>query len=194
MADTGDRMDRAGRYVLGLMDDEERERAERDLENDPALREAMVEIAERMHVFDRAPTSGHEPQDQWRSVKERIDAMPQMQRTEDVWRAAAGGAETSQPQAEKPVTFGRRKSDTVKTADRAVAGAGSRSYRTAFHARPPRPGACALPGRRLSRLATWRAFRRRGCSIPPTRRPESRALRLKRKGRRGFPGGPSSIN
>ena len=95
MSDTGDRMDRAGRYVLGLMDDEERERAERDLENDPALREAMVEIAERMHVFDRALPSGHEPQDQWRSVKERIDAMPQMQRTEDVWRAAAGGAETS---------------------------------------------------------------------------------------------------
>lgn len=115
MSDTGDRMDRAGRYVLGLMDDEERERAERDLENDPALREAMVEIAERMHVFDRAPTSGHEPKDQWRSVKERIDAMPQMQRTEDVWRAAAGGAETPPPQAEKPVTFGRRKSDSVKT-------------------------------------------------------------------------------
>jgi anti-sigma-K factor RskA len=107
-------MDRAGRYVLGLMDDEERERAERDLETDPALREAMVEIAERMHVFDRAPVSGHEPQDQWRSVKERIDAMPQMQRTEDVWRAGAGSAETSAPQAEKPATFGRRKSDTVK--------------------------------------------------------------------------------
>jgi len=28
----GDRMERAGRYVLGLMGDEERERAERDLE------------------------------------------------------------------------------------------------------------------------------------------------------------------
>jgi len=114
MADTGDRMDRAGRYVLGLMDDDERERAERDLEIDPAFRDAMVEVAERMHVFDRAPTSGHEPQDQWRLVKDRIDAMPQMQRTEDVWRAAAGGAETSQPPLEKPVTFGRRKSDTLK--------------------------------------------------------------------------------
>jgi len=113
MADTGDRMDRAGRYVLGLMDDEERERAERDLEIDPAFRDAMVEVAERMHVFDRAPTSGQAPQDQWRGVKERIDAMPQMQRTDDVWRAAAGGAETSQPQSEKPVTFGRRKSDKL---------------------------------------------------------------------------------
>jgi len=114
MADTGDRMDRAGRYVLGLMDDEERKRAERDLETDPALREAMVEIAGRMHAFDRATASEHTPQDLWRSIKERIDAMPQMQRSEDVWRGAAVGAEKPQPPLEKPVTFGRRKSDTVK--------------------------------------------------------------------------------
>ncbi len=53
MGDGGDRMDRAGRYVLGLMDDDERERAERDLEIDPAFRDAMMVIAERMHVFDR---------------------------------------------------------------------------------------------------------------------------------------------
>ena len=52
MGDGGDRMDRAGRYVLGLMDDDERERAERDLEIDPAFRDAMMVIAERMHVFD----------------------------------------------------------------------------------------------------------------------------------------------
>ena len=37
LGDRGDRMDRAGRYVLGLMDDDERERAERDLEIDPAF-------------------------------------------------------------------------------------------------------------------------------------------------------------
>ena len=55
LGDRGDRMDRAGRYVLGLMDDAERERAERDLEIDPAFRDAMVEIAERMHVFDHMP-------------------------------------------------------------------------------------------------------------------------------------------
>ena len=82
MGDTGDRMDRAGRYVLGLMNDEERERAERDLEIDPAFRNAMVEIAERMHVFDHMPAPGREPEDHWRLIKEKIDAMPQMRAAE----------------------------------------------------------------------------------------------------------------
>lgn len=106
MGDTGDRMDRAGRYVLGLMDDEERERAERDLEIDPAFRDAMVEIAERMHVFDRLPApdqaTGKPPQDYWRLIKEKIAAMPQM-------RAAAEPAEPK-----LPVTFGRRRSDKLR--------------------------------------------------------------------------------
>ena len=78
MGDTGDRMDRAGRYVLGLMDDDERERAERDLEIDPAFRDAMVAVAERMHVFDRTPAPDDAPQDGWRLIQERIATMPQM--------------------------------------------------------------------------------------------------------------------
>jgi hypothetical protein len=111
MGETGDRMDRAGRYVLGLMDDEERERAERDLEIDPAFREAMVEIAERMHVFDRSPAPDHPtdkaPQDGWRLIKERIDAMPQM-------RSAALEPASSEPaEPGPPVTFGRRRSDRM---------------------------------------------------------------------------------
>lgn len=96
----GDRMDRAGRYVLGLMDDEERERAERDLEIDPAFRNAMVEIAERMHVFDRMPAPDKAPEDGWRLIKEKITAMPQM-------RAAPAVESTPESQ----VTFGRRRSD-----------------------------------------------------------------------------------
>ena len=78
MGQEGDRMERAGRYVLGLMGDEERERAERDLEIDPAFREAMMEIAERMHVFDRMTSSDDSARDDWRQIKEKIDAMPQM--------------------------------------------------------------------------------------------------------------------
>ena len=54
MASESDRIARAGDYVLGLMNDKERERAERDLEIDPAFRDAVVRLAERMHVFDRA--------------------------------------------------------------------------------------------------------------------------------------------
>ena len=54
MASESDRIARAGDYVLGLMNDAERERAERDLEIDPAFRDAVVQLAERMHVFDRS--------------------------------------------------------------------------------------------------------------------------------------------
>jgi anti-sigma factor RsiW len=109
MGDAGDRMDRAGRYVLGLMDDDERERAERDLEIDPAFRDAMIEIAERMHVFDRLPAPDKAPQDDWRLLKERIDAMPQMRpaAVRDRPSLDEDGRETP----DKPVAFGRRRTD-----------------------------------------------------------------------------------
>lgn len=54
MASESDRIARASDYVRGLMNDAERERAERDLEIDPAFRDEVVRLAERMHVFDRA--------------------------------------------------------------------------------------------------------------------------------------------
>ncbi len=106
MGETGDRIDRAGRYVLGLMDDDERERAERDLEIDPAFRDAMVEIAERMHVFDHIPAPDKAPQDGWRLIKERIAAMPQMR--------SVPAIEPTPPELTRhgtQVTFGRRRSD-----------------------------------------------------------------------------------
>jgi anti-sigma-K factor RskA len=74
MIDEGDRLARAGHYVLGLMDDEERERAERDLERDGAFRNAVLSIAERMHVLDAGPA----PDGKWRAISERIAEMPQM--------------------------------------------------------------------------------------------------------------------
>jgi anti-sigma factor RsiW len=116
MGETGDRMDRAGRYVLGLMDDEERERAERDLEIDPAFRDAMVEIAERMHVFDRLPAPDQltdtAPQDGWRLIKERIAAMPQMRPAPEPTPPEPAPVELTQTGA--PVTFGRRRSDRLR--------------------------------------------------------------------------------
>jgi anti-sigma-K factor RskA len=96
MTDQGDRMARAGNYVLGLMDDGERERAERDLEIDPSFRDAVVLIAERMHVFDHIAAPGKVPDGVWKQIKQRIAEMPQM-------RAMA----TPEP----PATFGRRRSD-----------------------------------------------------------------------------------
>ena len=83
MPDTGDRMTRAGNYVLGLMNDSERERAERDLEIDSSFREAVVEVAERMHVFDHRPAPEEATDDSWKMIKERIDGMPQMRQVGD---------------------------------------------------------------------------------------------------------------
>ncbi|ESY72372.1 hypothetical protein NKJ90_01105 [Mesorhizobium sp. M0051] len=73
MAGESNRIARAGDYVLGLMNDTERERAERDLEIDPAFRDAVVQLAERMHVFDHA-----EPEERWKQITQRIGDLPQM--------------------------------------------------------------------------------------------------------------------
>ena len=134
MGETGDRMDRAGRYVLGLMNDDERERAERDLEIDPAFRDAMVEIAARMHVFDRTPAPDKAPQDGWRLIKERIATMPQMR--------PAPALEKTQP--EPPATFGRRKSD--KRRDTIVPEKPTQTAGTGLY---------SVPDRRAFVLAFW---------------------------------------
>jgi anti-sigma-K factor RskA len=98
MIDEGDRLARAGHYVLGLMDDEERERAERDLERDGAFRDAVLSIAERMHVLD----AGAAPDGRWQAISERIAQMPQM-------RGAAPAAVPSEtPQLGGPQTALRR--------------------------------------------------------------------------------------
>ena len=77
-----DQMTRAGDYVLGLMDDVERERAERDLEIDPAFREAVIGIAERMRLLDPAGQArdgdAGDDANAWRVISARIAEMPQM--------------------------------------------------------------------------------------------------------------------
>lgn len=121
MGDGGDRMERAGRYVLGLMDHDERERAERDLEVDPAFRDAMLTVAERMQVFgSTGQTDTAATHDPWRQVKDRIDAMPQMRPVEPppVLRHGAQPVfaedQPKRDMPERPATFGRRKSDFYK--------------------------------------------------------------------------------
>lgn len=74
-----DRIKRAGSYVLGLMDDDERERAERDLELDPAFRDAVLQMAERAHVFDLGDNDSSHADEGWNSVLQRISKLPQMQ-------------------------------------------------------------------------------------------------------------------
>lgn len=82
-----DRVRRAGAYVLGLMDEEERERAERDLEVDPAFRDAVLTMAERAHLFD---LEAGQADPGWSHVLQRIAQLPQM-------RQAVPDAEAARP-------------------------------------------------------------------------------------------------
>ena len=142
LSDRGDRMYRAGRYVLGLMDDDERERAERDLEIDPAFRDAMMEIAERMHVFDHMPTPRDAAEeDGWRLLKERIAAMPQMRPAPAMEQTPPEPAQSG-PQ----VTFGRRRSDKLRGT--IVPEAPAKTIGTGLH---------SVPGRRALVLALFLA-------------------------------------
>ncbi len=76
MTGESDRIARASDYVLGLMNEHDRERAERDLEIDPAFRNAVMQLAERMHLFDRAATE--EASRPWQEIATRIAELPQM--------------------------------------------------------------------------------------------------------------------
>lgn len=78
MTGEGDRIARASDYVLGLMNERDRERAERDLEIDPAFRNAVMQLAERMHLFDRAGNDAETASRPWQDIAAHIAAMPQM--------------------------------------------------------------------------------------------------------------------
>ena len=75
---TGDRMGRAEDYVLGLMDETERARAERDMTLDPEFRDCVLELAhklQRLHDLKRPEKSADEA---WKEIAERIAELPQM--------------------------------------------------------------------------------------------------------------------
>ncbi|TPI58846.1 hypothetical protein FJ417_17875 [Mesorhizobium sp. B3-1-7] len=77
MSSESDRVARAGDYVFGLMNDRERARAERDLEIDPAFRDTVLRLAERLRAFDPAGPEAHG--DRWELVTQRLAELPQMQ-------------------------------------------------------------------------------------------------------------------
>ena len=78
MASEGDRIARAGDYVFGLMDERERARAERDLQIDPAFRDAVLRLAERMRALVSAGPSNATSDERWKLVQRRLGEMPQM--------------------------------------------------------------------------------------------------------------------
>jgi hypothetical protein len=59
------------------MGEAERERAERDLEFDPAFRDAVMRLAAEMRLFDRSETAA-ETGERWKLVAARIAELPQM--------------------------------------------------------------------------------------------------------------------
>lgn len=72
-----ERMSRAGDYVLGLMNDHERQRAERDMEVDAEFRDCVLRLAERFRVFEHGRENGKRDE-MWASVEARLAALPQM--------------------------------------------------------------------------------------------------------------------
>ena len=77
MGAEGERVKRAADYVSGLMNETERARAERDLEFDPAFRDAVLRLADEMRLFDRTEIPGSRPE-RWERVARRIAELPQM--------------------------------------------------------------------------------------------------------------------
>lgn len=75
-----DRMARAEDYVLGLMDDHERQRAERDMEVDPAFRDCVLELAVRLQRLHEAKARNpvRAADEAWNEIAARLAALPQM--------------------------------------------------------------------------------------------------------------------
>lgn len=73
-----ERMARAGDYVLGLMDEAGRERAERDMAVDPEFRECVALLAEQFHAFDREAEPLPVADEIWQTISGRIADLPQM--------------------------------------------------------------------------------------------------------------------
>lgn len=73
-----ERMERAGEYVLGMMDEAERERAERDLETDAAFCDCVARLAVALASLDETARPAEPPDALWRSIEARIVDLPQM--------------------------------------------------------------------------------------------------------------------
>lgn len=102
MGADGDRRERAGNFVRGLMDEAERERAQRDLEIDPEFLGAVMDAVETIESEARGrPAAGA---GSWSDIAARLGALPQMQ---------AKARKAPPDPAEPRVTFGRRKTDFV---------------------------------------------------------------------------------
>ncbi|HUN13380.1 MAG TPA: hypothetical protein PLE50_14055, partial [Rhabdaerophilum sp.] len=72
MGADGDRAERAGNFVRGLMDEAERERAQRDLEIDPQFRDAVLDAVGRMRAEGPSTREKASPADSWGDIAARL--------------------------------------------------------------------------------------------------------------------------
>jgi anti-sigma-K factor RskA len=74
MSTEDDRLARAGDYVLGLMDEAERARTERDMAGDPALRAAIERLSAQMAALDDTAGRDPVPEGLWPAIEARLDS------------------------------------------------------------------------------------------------------------------------
>lgn len=75
---TGDRMGRAEDYVLGLMNETERMRAERDMAVDPEFRDCVLDLAQKLQRLHDMKRPGQSADEAWSEIARRIAELPQM--------------------------------------------------------------------------------------------------------------------
>lgn len=73
-----DRMARAEDYVLGLMDEHERMRAERDMEVDPEFRECVFALAQKLQRLHDMKRPARPADEAWSEIAARIASLPHM--------------------------------------------------------------------------------------------------------------------
>ena len=97
--DARDPMTRAEDYVFGLMSEQERARAERDMEIDPEFRECVTVLAERLRKLHRAKGAAPMSDSDWNEITAHITRMPQMAGNDMAARLAALGMPVADPDA-----------------------------------------------------------------------------------------------
>ena len=93
-----DRMSRAEDYVFGLLDEQERQRAERDMEVDAEFRDCVMLLAEQLRRLREEPKVPLSiPDDAWRDISRRIAAMPHLAGVETAARMAGIALPSNDP-------------------------------------------------------------------------------------------------
>jgi anti-sigma-K factor RskA len=77
MSEHEDRLARAGEFVLGLLDGEARDAAERDMATDPAFREAVERFRRGMAELDATAVTDQVPAQMLAEISKRIDGLSQ---------------------------------------------------------------------------------------------------------------------